>query len=63
MTITPQRAQKMGEIGDGNLNWPRIVSVPLRRRHLAHSGTRQRRYGRLRQLAEKLDNMREKMGL
>jgi len=25
MTITPQREQKMCEIGDGNLNWPRII--------------------------------------
>ena len=25
MTITPQREQKMTEIGDGNLNWPRII--------------------------------------
>ena len=24
MTITPQREQKMCEVGDGNLNWPRI---------------------------------------
>jgi len=25
MTITPGREQKMCEIGDGNLNWPRII--------------------------------------
>jgi sugar phosphate isomerase/epimerase len=25
MTITPKREQKMTEIGDGNLNWPRII--------------------------------------
>jgi sugar phosphate isomerase/epimerase len=25
MTITPSRQQKMCEIGDGNLNWPKIV--------------------------------------
>lgn len=27
MTITPQRQQKMCEIGDGNLNWPAIVAA------------------------------------
>lgn len=26
MTITPEKAQKMTEIGDGNLNWARILS-------------------------------------
>lgn len=27
MTITPKREQKMTEIGDGNLNWPRIIDA------------------------------------
>lgn len=27
MTITPQREQKMCEVGAGNLNWPRIVET------------------------------------
>ncbi len=27
MTITPKREQKMTEIGDGNLNWPRIIQA------------------------------------
>jgi len=27
MTITPKREQKMTEIGDGNLNWPRIIEA------------------------------------
>lgn len=27
MTITPKREHKMTEIGDGNLNWPRIIQA------------------------------------
>ena len=64
MTVTPQRTSKMCEIGDGNLNWPRIVQA------CRYAGVKwyivERDTGDMDafdSLERSLNNMRENMGL
>ncbi|HQC53792.1 MAG TPA: sugar phosphate isomerase/epimerase [Lentisphaeria bacterium] len=64
MTITPQRTHKMCEIGDGNLNWPRIVQACRYAGVIWHIVERDSGdMDAFDSLQRSLDNMREKMGL